>query len=98
MAPTRKNRSRGLMGRLWSPFGHTAMAASNTVGAVANTAKGLVSVTARGFNKAGRNVTAHFNAAVGDLIKGRKSRRNRKQAGGKSRKNRKNRSRKNRGN
>lgn len=99
MAPTRKNRrSGGLMGRLWSPFGHTAMAASNTVGAVANTAKGLVSVTARGVNRVGRRVTAHFNAAVGDLIKGRKSRRNRKQAGGKSRRNRKNRTRRNRRN
>lgn len=88
MPATRKNRSGGLMGRLWSPFGHTAMAASNTAGAVANTAKGLVSVTARGVNRVGRRVTAHFNAAVGDLIKGRKSR---KQAGGKSRKNRNNR-------
>lgn len=91
MPATRKNRSGGLMGRLWSPFGHTAMAASNTAGAVANTAKGLVSVTARGVNRVGRRVTAHFNAAVGDLIKGRKSRRNRKQQGGKSRKSRKNR-------
>ena len=91
MPSTRKNRSGGLMGRLWSPFGHTAMAASNTAGAVANTAKGLVSVTARGVNRVGRRVTAHFNAAVGDLIKGRKSRRNRKQEGGKNRNNRKNR-------
>jgi hypothetical protein len=48
-------------------------------------------VTARGVNRVGRRVTAHFNAAVGDLIKGRKSRRNRKQQGGKSRKNRNNR-------
>lgn len=98
MPRTRKNRSSGLIGRLWSPFGHTAMAASNTVGAVANTAKGIVSVTARGVNRVGRRVTAHFNAAVGDLIKGRKSRRNRKQAGGKSRRNRKNRTRRNRRN
>ena len=44
MPSTRKNRSSGLMGRLWSPFGHTAAAASNSVGAVANTAKGVVSV------------------------------------------------------
>jgi len=98
MPRTRKNRSSGLIGRLWSPFGHTAMAASNTAGAVANTAKGIVSVTARGVNRVGRRVTAHFNAAVGDLIKGRKSRRNRKQAGGKSRRNRRNRSRRNRRN
>jgi len=92
MPRTRKNRSSGLIGRLWSPFGHTAMAASNTAGAVANTAKGIVSVTARGVNRVGRRVTAHFNAAVGDLIKGRK------QAGGKSRRNRRNRSRRNRRN
>ena len=95
MPRTRKNRSSGLIGRLWSPFGHTAMAASNTAGAVANTAKGIVSVTARGVNRVGRRVTAHFNAAVGDLIKARKSRRNRKQAGGKSRKNRSRRNRRN---
>lgn len=98
MAPTRKNRSSGLMGRLWSPFGHTAAAASNSVGAVANTAKGVVSVTARGVNRVGRSITGHFNAAVGDLVKGTRSRRNRKQAGGKSRKNRKTTCRKNRKN
>jgi hypothetical protein len=101
MPSTRKNRSSGLMGRLWSPFGHTAAAASNSVGAVANTAKGVVSVTARGVNRVGRSITGHFNAAVGDLVKGTRSRRNRKQAGGKnrktnSRKNRKTNSRKNR--
>jgi hypothetical protein len=74
------------------------MAASNTVGAVANTAKGVVGVGARGVNRIGRSITGHFNAAVGDLIKGRKSRRNRKQAGGKSRRNRKNHTRRNRRN
>ena len=98
MPSTRKNRSSGLMGRLWSPFGHTAAAASNSVGAVANTAKGVVSVTARGVNRVGRSITGHFNAAVGDLVKGTRSRRNRKQAGGKSRKNRKTTCRKNRKN
>ena len=74
------------------------MAASNTAGAVANTAKGLVSVTARGVNRVGRSVTRHLNDAVRDLIKGRKSRRNRKQVGGKSRRNPKNRTRRNRRN
>ena len=99
MARTRRHgRSSGLLSRLWSPFGHTAMAASNTVGAVANTAKGVVGVGARGVNRIGRSITGHFNAAVGDLIKGRKSRRNRKQAGGKSRRNRKNHTRRNRRN
>jgi hypothetical protein len=92
MARTRRHgRSSGLLSRLWSPFGHATMAASNTVGAVANTAKGVVGVGARGVNRIGRSITGHFNHAVTDLIKGRRSRKNRKQAGGRSRKNRSNR-------
>jgi len=92
MARTRRHgRSSGLLSRLWSPFGHATMAASNTVGAVANTAKGVVGVGARGVNRIGRSITGHFNHAVKDLIKGRKSRKNRKQYGGRSRKNRSNR-------
>jgi hypothetical protein len=92
MARTRRHgRSSGLLSRLWSPFGHATMAASNTVGAVTNTAKGVVGVGARGVNRIGRSITGHFNHAVKDLIKGRKSRKNRKQYGGRSRKNRSNR-------
>jgi hypothetical protein len=92
MTNTRRHgRSNGLLSRLWSPFGHATLAASNTVGAVANTAKGVVSVGARGVNRIGRGITGHFNHAVKDLIKGRKSRKNRKQYGGRSRKNRNNR-------
>lgn len=92
MARTRRHgRSSGLLSRLWSPFGHATMAASNTVGAVANTAKGVVGVGARGVNRIGRSITGHFNHAVTDLIKGRRSRKNRNQNGGRSRKNRSNR-------
>ena len=63
------------------------MAASNTVGAVANTAKGIVNVTAHGVNRVGRSVTGRFNNAVRKVIKGRKSRRNRRN---RSRRNRRN--------
>jgi len=93
MARTRKSygRKSGVFTRLWSPFGHTVMAGSNTVGAVADTAKGVVGVGAKGVNRIGRSVTGHFNAAVHDLLrgvtrKGRKGRKSRK--GGKARKTR----------
>jgi hypothetical protein len=67
------------------------MAGSNTVGAVADTAKGVVGVGAKGVNRIGRSVTGHFNAAVHDLLRGvtRKGRNGRKsRKGGKARKTR----------
>ena len=73
---TRKNRHSGLFGRLWSPFGHALMAGEESVGAVTNTAKGVVREGARGANRIGKSITGHFNAAVTDLIKRRKSRKN----------------------
>lgn len=73
---TRKNRHSGLFGRLWSPFGHALSAGEESVGAVTNTAKGVVREGARGVNRIGKSITGHFNAAVTDLIKRRKSRKN----------------------
>lgn len=74
---TRKASSRnGLVSRLWSPFSHALSAGEETVGAVTNTAKGVVRESARGVNKIGKSVTGHFNAAIHDLIKGRKNRKN----------------------
>ena len=73
---TRKNRHSGLFGRLWSPFGHALYAGEESVGAVTNTAKGVVREGARGVNRIGKSITGHFNAAVTDLIKRRKSRKN----------------------
>lgn len=67
---TRKN---GIFSRLWSPFGHTLKAGEESVGAVTNTAKGVVRESARGANKIGKSITGHFNAAVHDLIKGRRT-------------------------
>ncbi len=85
---TRKNRRHsGLFGRLWSPFSHALMAGEESVGAVTNTAKGVVKEGARGVNRIGKSLTGHFNAAVTDLIKRRKSRKNR---GNMTRKNRRN--------
>jgi hypothetical protein len=74
---TRKAPSRnGLVSRLWSPFSHALSAGEETVGAVTNTAKGVVREGARGVNKIGKSVTGHFNAAIHDLIKARKNRKN----------------------
>jgi hypothetical protein len=90
----RTRKATGLFRRLWSPFSHALMAGTESVGAVTNTAKGVVGVGAKGVNRVGKSITGHFNAAVSDLVR-RKSRK--AQAGGKRRKTRKNRkSRKNR--
>lgn len=81
---TRKNRRNGLFSRLWSPFGHALMAGEESVGAVTNTAKGVVREGARGVNKIGRSITGHFNAAVTDLIRKRKGERRTMKGGKKS--------------
>jgi len=79
----RTRKALGLFRRLWSPFGHALMAGTESVGAVTNTAKGVVGVGAKGVNRVGKSITGHFNAAVSDLV------RRRAQAGGKTRKGRK---------
>jgi hypothetical protein len=61
------------------------MAGNESVGAVANTGKGVVGQGFHGLNKIGRSVTSHANQAVRNLLS-RKNRRN-----GATRKNRKNR-------
>ena len=75
----------GLFTRLYSPIGHLLAASKNSVGAVTNTAKGVVGTGLNGVNRVGRAVTGHANQSVRNLV-GRKNRK-----GGKSRKNRKNR-------
>jgi hypothetical protein len=79
----RTRKATGLFRRLWSPFSHALMAGTESVGAVTNTAKGVVGVGAKGVNRVGKSITGHFNAAVSDLVR-RKSRK--AQAGGKGRK------------
>ena len=74
---------RGLFTRLDSPISHLLMAGNESVGAVANTGKGVLGQGFRGVNKIGRSVTGHANQAVRNLL----SRKNRKN----TRKNRKNR-------
>lgn len=82
----RRNSTRktGLLGRLYSPVGHLFSAGEESVGAVTNTAKGVVGTTFRGVNKIGRSVTGHANMAISELLTG-KSRRNRKNNARKSR-------------
>lgn len=96
MANTRRNtrrnrknrRTNGLFQYVYRPVGHVISAADESVGAVANTGKGLLSTTFKGVNKVGRSVTGHLNMAVSGLLRplGGKTRRNRRN----SRKNRRN--------
>ena len=81
--------SRGLFTRLYSPIGHLLMAGNESVGAVANTGKGVVGQGFRGLNKIGRSVTGHANQAVRNVFS-RKNRRNGNVVTRKNRKNRKN--------
>jgi hypothetical protein len=64
------------------------MAGNESVGAVANTGKGVVGQGFRGINKIGRSVTGHANQAVRNLLS-RKNRKNNMMTR-KNRKNRKN--------
>jgi hypothetical protein len=94
MARSTRSSRRGLFTRLYSPIGHLLAAGDESVGAVANTGRGVVGQGFKGLNKIGRSVTGHVNQAVSNVF----SRKNRR--GGNTRKNRKNRkaSRKNRNN
>ena len=73
-------RSRGLFSRLYSPVGHLLSAGKESVGAVTNTAKGVVGQGVGGLDKIGRSVTKHANQAVKDVFsrKGGKRRGTRK--------------------
>jgi len=81
--------SRGIFSRLYAPIGHLLSAGKESVGAVTNTAKGVVGEGIHGLDKIGRSVTKHANMAVKDVFtrkggkrkasgtrKSRKSRRN----------------------
>ena len=71
------SRKSGLFSRLWSVPRHGILAADQSVGAVTNTAKGVVGTTLRGLNRIGSSVSGHANQAVRNLIS-RKNRKNRK--------------------
>ncbi len=83
MARRGTRRSRGIFSRLYAPIGHLLSAGKESVGAVTNTAKGVVGEGIHGLDKIGRSVTKHANMAVKDVFtrkggkrKTRKSRRN----------------------
>lgn len=73
-----RNSRKGIFSRLYSPVGHLFLAGKESVGAVTNTAKGVVGTGITGLDRIGRSVTGHANMAVHDLLKARKSRKNRK--------------------
>jgi hypothetical protein len=69
MARRGTRRSRGIFSRLYSPIGHLLSAGKESVGAVTNTAKGVVGEGIHGLDKIGRSVTKHANMAVKDVLK-----------------------------
>ncbi len=80
MARRGTRRSRGIFSRLYSPVGHLLAAGKESVGAVTNTAKGVVGEGIKGLDKIGRSVTSHANMAVKNVLtrKGGKRRGSRK--------------------
>ena len=80
MARRGTRKSRGIFSRLYSPIGHLLSAGKESVGAVTNTAKGVVGEGIGGLDKIGRSVTKHANMAVKDVFsrKGGKRRGTRK--------------------
>ena len=80
MARRGTRRSRGIFSRLYSPISHLLSAGKESVGAVTNTAKGVVGEGVHGLDKIGRSVTKHANMAVKDVFtrKGGKRRGSRK--------------------
>lgn len=64
--------SKGIFSRLYSPIGHLLSASKESVGAVANTAKGVVGQGLTGLNTIGKSVTTHANGTVRDLLAKRK--------------------------
>ena len=68
MARRGTRRSRGIFSRLYSPIGHLLSAGKESVGAVTNTAKGVVGEGVHGLDKIGRSVTKHANMAVKDVF------------------------------
>ena len=68
MARRGTRKSRGIFSRLYSPIGHLLSAGKESVGAVTNTAKGVVGEGIHGLDKIGRSVTHHANMAVKDVF------------------------------
>ena len=87
MARRGTRRSRGIFSRLYSPIGHLLSAGKESVGAVTNTAKGVVGEGIHGLDKIGRSVSRHANMAVKDVF----TRKGGKRRGKGSRKSRKSR-------
>ena len=61
-------KSLGIFSRLYSPISHLLAAGKESVGAVTNTAKGVVGEGIGGLDKIGRSVTRHANMAVKDVL------------------------------
>ena len=85
MAKTRKNQKngRGLVSRVWSPFGHLFSASGESFKKVGNTAGSVVKKSVNTFKSVGNTFARHTNMAIRGVVsgksrKGRKSRKSRK--------------------
>jgi hypothetical protein len=70
---TRKGK--GIVGRLWGPFGHVLNATGESIGNIAKTAGNVTKRTIKGVRSIGNSWTRHTNMAVRNFSK--------KQGGGK---------------
>ena len=82
-------RSRGIFTRLYSPVGHLLSAGKESVGAVTNTAKGVVGQGIGGLDRIGRSVTGHANQAVRDVFSRKGGKRRARKGSRKTRKGKK---------
>jgi hypothetical protein len=74
MAKTRKGR--GIIGRVWSPFGHVVNATGNSVKEIGSAAGNLTRRTLTAVRKLGNIWTSQTNAAIKNTMRGGKRRRN----------------------
>jgi len=81
MAKTRKGK--GIIGRIWTPFGHVVNATGNSVKEIGNAAGNLTRRTLAAARKLGNVWTSHTNAAIKNTMKGGKRRTTRRRRYGK---------------
>jgi hypothetical protein len=88
MARRGTRRSGGIFSRIYSPVGHLFSAGKESVGAVTNTAKGVVGEGIKGLDKIGRSVSTHANQAVRNVFTRKGGKRRAAKGSRKSRKSR----------
>ena len=91
MAKTRKNRKngKGLVSRVWSPFGHLFSASGESAKKVGNAAGSIVKSSIHAFKGVGNTFARHTNMAIRGVVTGKSKKNGKSRKGRKSRKSRK---------